>query len=152
VHKWSSEEDQTYFKKLWNESKVTVLGSSTFDFDPIKPSPATRLIVLTSHPETYAERAVPGQVEFSSEAPRIIVDRLREDGYEQLIVAGGAHIATSFFADGLINELWLTLEPKIFGSGRNFVAESQLDIELELISCERINERGTILTKYRVLH
>ncbi len=152
VHKWSSEEDQTYFKKLWNESKVTVLGSTTFDFDPIKPSPTTRLIIMTSHPETYQARVVPGQIEFSSEPPRTIVGRLRDEGYEQLLVAGGAHIAASFFADDLIDELWLTLEPKIFGSGGNFVEESKLDVALELLSVEKINERGTILTKYRVLH
>lgn len=152
VHKWSSKEDQTYFKNAWNESKVTVLGSSTFDFDPIKPSPTTRLIILTSHPESYAARVVPGQVEFSSELPRTIVERLRSEGYSQLLVAGGAHIATSFFAEGLIDELWLTFEPKIFGSGGNFVAESKLDIELELLSVESLNERGTLLAKYRVLH
>ena len=151
VHKWSSKEDQAYFKKLWSESKLTVLGSSTFDFDPIKPNPNTRLIVMTSHPETYSDREVKGEVEFTSESPKALVARLSSEGYPELLVAGGAHIATSFLEANLIDELWLTLEPKIFGSGGNFVAESKLDVELELLSHEKLNKQGTLLMKYRVV-
>jgi dihydrofolate reductase len=60
-------------------------------------------------------------------------------------------VATSFFKDHLIDELWLTIEPRIFGTGGNFVTEEKLDIDLHLISCEKVNEQGTLITKYAVL-
>ena len=41
--------------------------------------------------------------------------------------------------------------PKIFGVGGNFVIEERLDINLRLISCEKVNEQGTLITKYEVL-
>jgi dihydrofolate reductase len=68
------------------------------------------------------------------------------------LIVGGAHIATSFLKDELIDELWLTLEPKIFGIGANFVIKEKLDIRLKLISCTTANQQGTLMMKYRVLH
>ena len=68
-----------------------------------------------------------------------------------MLVTGGQHIATSFLKEGLIDELWLTIEPKIFGMGENFVTQEKLDIDLNLISCEKVNERGTLITKYVVI-
>ena len=61
--------------------------------------------------------------EFSNESPVAIAARLRDDGLEEILLAGGAHVATSFLKENLVDELWLTLEPKIFGSGGNFVVE-----------------------------
>jgi dihydrofolate reductase len=68
-----------------------------------------------------------------------------------MLIVGGAQIATSFLRDGLIDELWLTIEPKIFGKGANFVIEEKLDIGLELLSCTRANNQGTLITKYKVI-
>ena len=68
-----------------------------------------------------------------------------------MLVVGGPHVATSFLKEQLIDELWLTLEPKIFGIGDNFATEVKLDINLHLIHCEKVNEQGTLITKYAVL-
>ena len=68
-----------------------------------------------------------------------------------MFVVGGAHIATSFLKEQLVDELWLTIEPKIFGVGGNFVIEEKLDIKLELLSSESVNKQGTLLTKYSVI-
>jgi len=106
---------------------------------------------MTSHPETYKSRELPGQLEFTSESPAELVKRFASEGYPQLLCVGGPHIATSFFKAGVVDELWLTLEPKIFGKGGNFVVESELDVELKLLEIEKINDRGTMIAKYAVL-
>jgi dihydrofolate reductase len=151
VMRWSSKEDQAYFKKLWSESPLTIMGSGTFDFDPIQPSPNSLLIVMTHEPEEYTRFVVPGKLEFTLETPSEIVERFTGRGYEKMLVVGGPHVATSFFKAGLVDEMWLTLEPKIFGEGGNFAVGVELDIELALISMEKVNERGTLILKYRVL-
>jgi hypothetical protein len=35
--------------------------------------------------------------------------------------------------------------------GSNFAIEEKLDINLQLIKCEKVNTRGTLITKYAVL-
>ena len=150
VMRWSSQEDQQYFRKIWNESPLIIMGSSTFDFDPIKPSPNSLLHIMTGNPEKYRKYEVPGQLEFSDETPEALVTRFRSK-YEQMLVVGGPHVATSFFKDGLVDELWLTVEPKIFGTGGNFVVEEELDVNLKLLNIEKVNDRGTMIAKYAVI-
>ena len=148
---WSSQEDQKYFKKIWNDSKLLIMGSNTFNADPIKPSSNQLLVILTREPAKYKKYEVPGQLEFSDKSPGQLTFHFEKEGYEQMLVVGGAHIGTSFLKEQLIDELWLTIEPRIFGAGSNFAIEKKLDINLRLISCERVNEQGTLITKYAVL-
>lgn len=151
VHQWSSKEDHEYFIKTWDESRLTVLGSATYDADPIKPSPSHHLIIMTRRPEKYKADEVVGRLEFTNESPAQLVARYQNEGLRQMLVAGGSQVATSFLKAKLIDELWLTIEPKIFGTGRNLVVPEDMDIELQLISMERANERGTLITKYAVM-
>ena len=150
VNLWSSHQDQDYYKKIWNESQVIVMGSNTFNAGSF-PSSKPHIIIMTRHPKKYESLTIPGQVEFTSESPVEIADRLKSNGYGQMLVVGGPHVATSFFKDQLIDELWLTLEPRIFGTGGNFVTDVKLDISLRLMHWEIVNEQGTLITKYRVL-
>ncbi len=151
VKTWSSQSDQEYFKKLWNITPIIIIGSNTYNVDPIKPSSSHLLVVMTRYPSKYKQYETLGQIEFTKVSPARIVKRFEKEGQEQMLVVGGAHIATSFLKGNLIDELWLTIEPKIFGQGGNFVIEEKLDINLQLISCEKVNKQGTLITKYAVI-
>src|ERR1700759_5060214 len=115
VRLWSSHQDQDYYKKVWNESKLIVMGSATFNADTFNPSPDHQIIIMTSDPNKYKNAAVRGQIEFTNETPVELCSRFTKNGYPQMLVVGGPHVATSFLKEQLIDELWLTIEPKIFG-------------------------------------
>ena len=151
VRLWSSHQDQDYYKKVWNESRLIVMGSTTFNADTFNPSPDHLMIVMTGHPDRYKTAEVPGQIEFTNETPVELIARFTNKGYQQMLVIGGPHIATSFLKEQLIDELWLTIEPKIFGSGGNFAIDAKLDIDTRLIQFEKVNDQGTLITKYAVL-
>jgi dihydrofolate reductase len=61
VSLWSSQEDQKYFKKIWNDSKLLIMGSNTFNADPIKPSSNQLLVIMTREPSKYKKYEVSGQ-------------------------------------------------------------------------------------------
>ena len=151
VSSWSSHQDQDYYKKVLNESRLIVMGSNTFNADTFKPSANHQLIIMTGHPDKYKSLEITGQIEFTNESPVELIARFISKGHKQILVVGGPHIATSFLKEQLIDEVWLTIEPKIFGTGGNFVTEVNLDINLHLIHCEKVNEQGTLITKYAVL-
>ena len=151
VRSWSSHQDQEYYKKIWDESRLIVMGRSTFDAEIFKPSASHLIIVMTRHPEKYKSREISGQIEFTNETPVELTSRFTIKGHQQMLVVGGPHIATSFLKEQLIDELWLTLEPRIFGTGDNFATGEKLDINLRLISNEKVNDQGTLITKYAVL-
>src|SRR5580700_7386253 len=77
VFRWSSKEDQTYFKKTWSESPLIIMGSATFDFAPIKPTPNQLLVIMTKNPAKYKQYEVAGQLEFSDESPRELSERFK---------------------------------------------------------------------------
>ncbi len=150
VKSWSSQEDQHYFTRLISSAPLVVLGSNTWRADPIKAKDNRMMIVLTRDPDRYKEFEVTGKLEFSAESPSHLVKKYRKMGYEQMLVAGGPQVATSFLKEKLIDEIWLTVEPVIFGTGGCFVTENPLDIQLKLLSAERWNARGTMLLKYTI--
>jgi dihydrofolate reductase len=106
---------------------------------------------MTGQPGRYESLKYSSQIEFTSESPVELTGRLKSKGHEQVLIIGGPHVATSFLNDQLIDELWLTFEPRIFGIGDNFATGINLDINLRLIHFEKVNKQGTLITKYAVL-
>ena len=125
------------------------MSSGTYNSDPLKADPKHLFIVLTHQPSKYNDSYVQGLLEFSNDTPLHILDRFENE--KNVLVVGGPHIATLFLQEQLVDELWLTIEPKIFGRGANLVTDEKLDIDLRLKSLEQINKQGTLLTKYYVL-
>lgn len=152
VGKWTSEEDKAHFVQVRKNAKLIIVGRKTFEAVRAKPSKDRLRIVLTSNPEKYKEYEVKGQLEFTNENPRDLVERLKKDGYSEMLLLGGADVNGSFLKDGLITDAVLTIEPVFFGEGRPIFSEGDTEASLELISVERLNEKGTLLAKYKVLH
>ncbi len=152
VNEWSSQEDKDYFKSLWKNSPVIVMGSNTYRAEKVPFVKGQRIIVMTRFPSEFKESGYEKRFEFTDESPLHIVTRISEENIDRMVVVGGAQIATSFLKEKLIDELWLTIEPRIFGLGGNLVEEEKLDIRLELLSYEKAGVQGTLFTKYRVLN
>ena len=151
IRTWSSGDDQDYFDTIWNDTKIIIMGAGTYDSDPLLPVQKHLYLVMTRHPEKYKSKEVRGQLEFTNENPKELIARLEKESQGKILVVGGPHIATLFLREQLIDELWLTFEPKIFGIGGNFVIEEKIDINLILLNSEKINDQGTLINKYRVI-
>lgn len=151
IRTWTSEEDQKYFTKIWSDAGLIIMGSTTFISEAFRPELNHLLVVMTSHPDKYRSQVVPDKLEFTSKSPVQLTELYKNEGHELMMVVGGAHVATSFLKDQLLDEIWLTIEPKIFGIGGNFVIEEKLNINLRLINIEKLNKQGTLIAKYEVL-
>jgi dihydrofolate reductase len=150
VSAWSSPEDQAYYRSILEAASLIVMGSHSYKADTFHPSANRQFIIMTRHPDQYQHLAIPGQLEFTHETPAELIHRCSRQGHQQMLVAGGPHVASSFLKEQLIDELWLTIEPRIFGTGSNFATEVNLDIQLRLLQIEQVNEQGTLITRYAV--
>ena len=61
-----------------------------------------------------------------------------------MLLVGGGETNTLFMRFSLVNEIHLTLEPVVFGNGKNLVAEDDLEMKFKLKSIEKLNSRGTL--------
>jgi dihydrofolate reductase len=149
---WTSIEDKNHFFTLKEQHTLIVMGSHTYkqNRDRIQLSPKTLRIVLTKRVNAFKKNTVAGQLEFSEENPKQLISRLETAGYHTMLLVGGAEINSSFFKKKLIDELNITIEPILFGTGKNMLRDIPSEINLKLIKVQNLNTRGTLLLTYKV--
>jgi dihydrofolate reductase len=152
VTQWTSIEDQTLFATMKQDYTVILMGSHTYEenIKRIQLSKDILRIVLTKNAEAFKHETVPGSLEFSDELPEQLINRLTSLGYKKVLLAGGAEISASFLKAKLVNELHLTIEPVLFGMGKNFLSELDLDVKLKLVEVKKLNSSGTLHCIYNI--
>lgn len=68
-------------------------------------------IILTHNTSELAKYSVPGMREFWDKSASETVNELEKRGIKSAALLGGANINSQFFSAGLVDELWLTVEP-----------------------------------------
>lgn len=152
VFAWSSKEDKEHFHKVRDSARAIIRSSKTYEI--VKGGTRAEgqlMVVMTRSPQNYRAEELSGVVEFTDMSPVEVVRSLEDRGYESVLIAAGGGLSSQFFRDGLIDEFHLTIEPLIFGTGVPMFAELDYVSNLELIEQERLNSKGTILLKYRVI-
>lgn len=145
---WTCKEDKKFFVAETKRVGTIIMGRATFDTIG-KPLPGRTIIVMTHAPrESIHDND--GVVEFTSDAPETIIKKLEAQNKDEVILAGGPTINSLFLNAGLINEIKLTVEPKIFGNGLSLFEGENLPItSLELISCTNLTPQ-VLLVHYKV--
>lgn len=154
IYSWTSKEDSELFFSLIAKNNLIVMGSKTYEAARkiIKHKKNKLRIVLTRNPNKYLDQVIKGILEFTSENPSELIKKLESRGYRKMLLVGGSEINALFLRKNLVNEICLTLEPKIFGKGQGLVSEENLDVKLKLVSIKKLNSQGTLLLKYRVAY
>ena len=69
--------------------------------------------------------------------------------YETVAVLGGTKTYTWFLENDLLDELYITIEPIVFGRGLPlFESSEDINVQLKLESTKQLNEKGTLLLHY----
>nr|AIA13702.1 RibD C-terminal domain protein [uncultured bacterium] len=142
---WTSKEDKKLFFNTSKRAGVIILGNNTYKTLPI-PLRGRLHVVLTRTPEE--KESMPGAVEYTDRSPEEIVADLEARGYTEAVLTGGAQINALFLKSKLVDEVWLTVEPLIFGAGIDLFRGVEFDERATLIHVERLNEGGTVHLRY----
>lgn len=129
---WGKKADKRWFSRVTREMGVVVMGRKTAELIG-KPLPGRLNVVMS--------RSL-------GKTPKQILEDIEKKGYRQVAIGGGASIYKLFAQEKLLDEIWVSVQPLVFGQGIRPV--EGLDISLELISQEVIDE-GVVVLKYRVM-
>jgi dihydrofolate reductase len=144
---WTSKEDTRFFVEKTKEIGAVVMGRKTFETIG-KPLKERRLIVMSgSHvvsPPAKGEAGGGGTVEWTTDSPADLVARLDREGVPGLAICGGAAIYAQFLQAGLVDELFLTVEPVLFGDGIS-LATGVGRIDMRLVEVRPMGERAVLL-------
>ena len=70
-------------------------------------------------------------------------------GFNTVILAGGSTINGLFLKENLINEIWLTVEPRVFGEGLSLFKGADVDLKLEFIEYIQM-DTNVLQIRYRI--
>lgn len=141
---WTSPEDKKFFREMTQKSKIMVMGGNTFrTFD--KPLPNRRTIV-------YSRGGIKAtdNVEVTSLSPKDLIDKLKSEGATELAICGGSDIYGMFLEAKVVTDLYLTIEPIVFGQGISLFGRDH-DVKLNLVESRQLNE-NTLLVHYGVIN
>ncbi len=142
---WTSPEDKDFLHKMLDESDVVVVGNNTYK-TAIEPLSKRNCIVLTSSVAT-TERKSDNLLLWN---PTTTTFTAVAGIYKTPAILGGAQTYSYFLQNGLLDELYLTIEPLVFGRGISLFDHVAGDpVRLKLASIKNLNENGTILLHYR---
>jgi dihydrofolate reductase len=141
---WTSKEDKKRFVELTKKAGVVVMGQNTWMTLGGKAL-KERLNIIYS-PEPLPN--LPENAEITAKSPADLLRDLESRGFKDVAICGGSQIYTMFMKSGLVNKLYLTVEPVIFGNGIRLFKE-EMDYRLKLIESIK-TEGGTLLTEYEV--
>ncbi len=140
---WTSSEDKKLFSEISKRSGVVLMGDKTF-FTLKKPLKDRLNVVFTleeNPPFQAGVRWVKGD-------PQKVLVILEEEGYKEVILGGGATLNGFFLRRKLIDEIILTIEPKIFGHGISLFEgkfKPNFEIDLELLKVKKLNQNSLAL-------
>jgi riboflavin biosynthesis pyrimidine reductase len=150
--KLASPEDQAVFHDLRLNCDVIIMGGATYEgvksFMNLN-EPALRLI-MTHRPQEFTAHAIPGKLEFTDKSPQELITWLSSKGIKSVLLAAGARLGGQFLSEGLVDEVYQTIEPRYVGPGQG-ITEATCNIALELKKVTQLNKQGTLLLRYKVL-
>jgi dihydrofolate reductase len=138
---WTSKEDKKLFVELTKRAGVIIFGGNTFR-TVNRALPGRRNIVYS-----HAKIDVEG-VETTSEPPAELIKRLEREGLSEVAVCGGRAIYDLFLQAGVVDEMYLSVEPILFGTGISLL-QTPTAIELTLLEAKKLND-NTMLLHYEV--
>lgn len=138
---WTSKEDKKLFVELTKKAGVIVMGRNTYETIG-KALPGRLNIVYTSRSIDNSE------IQTTREKPAELISRLAKEGYPQLAVCGGQAVYDLFLKNNVVDELYVTIEPKLFGSGIP-MSKSFSNTNLQLMDCKKLND-DTLSLHYKV--
>jgi len=144
VPRWTSKEDWRFFQHSLARMEAVVVGRNTY------AAVAGRLrkrntFVLSNGPKTMVRR---GSVTFLNPAKVALTPLLAK--YKSVAVLGGGAVYRFMLESELLDEMFVTLEPLIFGRGKEMFVGGTRTTRVTLLSIKRLNRAGTLLLHYQI--
>ncbi|MEK7615585.1 MAG: dihydrofolate reductase family protein [Patescibacteria group bacterium] len=132
---WTSKEDKKFFVERTNQAGVMIMGQTTYETIG-RPLPG-RLTVV------YSRKEISG-VETTTLEPKALLEDLEKRGYKEVAICGGSTIYTMFIKAKLVDTLYVTIEPLLFGEGMGIFNE-EINVPLQLRSFKNLSENVLLL-------
>src|SRR3989344_3391096 len=124
---WTSEEDLKGFYEQSKNAGNIIMGRNTYlaaSKSGYFPFPDALNVVVSRQ---QMENKWDDKVLTTDKPPKEIIKMLEQKGFTVALLAGGGQLNTSFVKENLIDEIYLDVEPLVFGKGIKLFAEGDFE-------------------------
>ncbi len=148
---FTSEEDSALFLSMCKKVGNAIIGKNTYVYIQSKGYQQNDIltVVLTHVPKLLSNKS-PHTI-FTDKHPRDVLTILEEKGFKEALVCGGGILNSAFLKEGLIDELYIDIEPLILGRGIPLFADGDFAPRLKLLGVKTLSNRQTVQLHYEVI-
>ena len=143
---WTSKEDYAHLQAMEDKADVLLLGRTTYELAK-KPLSRRNCIVMTGR--VNGVKKASGKLVYINPEKASIEKFVKENNYRMVCVLGGRGAYDYCMKKNLLDELWITIEPVLFGNGIGMVSEEIAMRRMNLVSVKKLNKKGSLLLHYK---
>ncbi|MEK7169840.1 MAG: dihydrofolate reductase family protein [Patescibacteria group bacterium] len=147
---WTSREDKKFFQSELDKADVVIMGRKTFEAIKRPLTPRNRIVFTRSSSSViFLKKGIQNRIPFSG-TPAQLHRLLREQQWTRIAIVGGTSIYDWFLKRTLVDEMYLTLEPVAFGSGKPFTNQNlRHPTRFRLFSIKKLAKQGALVLHYK---
>lgn len=135
---WISQQEWNSYSQTVQKAGNLIIGHRTYDILTKQPEFSelknVKLVVVS---ERSFQTLSPNH--FLVHSPKEALELLKE--FEEIIVAGGGTLNASFLAENLVDEIYLDIEPIVFGEGIPIFRNKSFELRLKLLGTKQITDQ-----------
>jgi dihydrofolate reductase len=155
---WTSPEDKVFMRALLDKSDVIIVGNNTYK-TAIVPLSKRNCIVLSRSADKLISKSA--NLIYCKPKKSELLKILKTKNYKLITILGGAQTYSFCLKNNLLDELYLTIEPLVFGEGINLfdgpipllskegLGEVIKYPKFNLLSTKKLNKQGSLLLHYK---
>lgn len=141
---WTSKEDWKFFQGELARADAVVVGRNTYLSAQSRLQKRTTFVLSSRVKNTLKK----GPVTFVNPACNDLKKIFSV--YKTVAVVGGARVYQTMLDNNLLRELYVTIEPLVFGRGIPMFSDGVKTKQFELVSVKKLNTKSTLLLHYRL--
>lgn len=144
---WTSKEDKVFMRALLAKCDVVIVGNNTYKTAIAPLSKRNCLVISRSANQLVSKSA---NLQYVKPNAADVKKIIKQKKYRNIAILGGAQTYSFCLQNNLLDEIYLTIEPLVFGNGINLFADgTYLEKKFQLTSMRKLNRQGSILLHYK---
>lgn len=142
---WTSKDDKRHLQKMEKKADVLLIASKTYrqSYSHYK----TRNCLVLTRRVKKMKKAGPLETHIN---PKVNITKyLQKTGYGEVCVMGGRTAYTLALKNNMVDDLYITVEPLVFGKGIGLFAQGVKTRNFVLVNAKKMNRKGSMLLHYR---
>lgn len=144
---WTSKEDKEFLRSILSESEAIVIGNTTYKMYQPALSKRNCIVFSRAVPENNSENK---NLTYFNPELQSIEKYIADQKYQSVAILGGTQIYSYFLENNLLTDLYITVEPIIFGQGLDlFKTKNYVEKRFVLRETTTLNSQGSLVLHYQ---